>query len=239
VIPGKDNASNAVGLVGPSTYAITTPPYQLSSCDQVLLIEGQRIKDMRDYALKEKAFFTFSMYMINVSLEKNPEKFIDSLTMEKINTIPYVMLGAPACVNFQSPNKNIAICFDKEEYTTQIIQVYNDFLKCRKGIKILTVEEMRHIVEQCQKGIVVTGNAPAGNTILPSTPGIMAVNGTHGIMAVNGTPGIMAVNGTPGIIAVNGTPGIMTANGSMSLNAQGVNMGMQIPGARQMIVILG
>jgi hypothetical protein len=199
VFPGKNNASNAVGQVGPSTFAITNPPYQLGSCDQVLLIESQRIINMRDYSKREKVFFTFSMYLINVFQEKNADKLIDSLGMDKINTLPYVMQGAPTCVNFPGDKKNIAMCFDKEEYTGEIIQVYKDLLDCRKGKKVLTVEEMRQIVQQCQA-------AQAVSTVGVTT-GITGTTGTAGIVGAAGAQ-TSGTNATPGV----GTPTV-TPNG--------------------------
>jgi hypothetical protein len=199
VFPGRSNSSNAVGLVGPSYYAITTPPYHLSSCDQVLLIEAQRIIEMRDYSTKAKAFFTLSMYLINVFEEKNADKLVDSLSMDKITTLPYVIQGAPKCVNFQGvaqnkTSKNIAMCFDNEEFTGQIIEVYKDLLTCRSGGKILTYAEMKKIVEQCQLSNqgAAAGMTPGAVTTTSNVPGL--VNGVSNTNNVQTQVKQMVVN---------------------------------------------
>ena len=69
VFEGKINATDAVGKVGFTNYSIYKPPYKVKRCDQILLLPGKKL-DPSDYCLKEDAFMTMSIYMMNFFLKK-------------------------------------------------------------------------------------------------------------------------------------------------------------------------
>ena len=150
VFNGQSNSSDALGFVGPTNYSISAPPYAVKDCNQVLLVDVQRITDMKDYCKKEQGFFTMSIYMINIFQAKDSNKLIDSLTMDKLVNTPYDLPGAPNCMNFEGKTKGIAICVQSPDIVFQLKQAYEEFLRCRKGLKPLTPEEILRLMKECE-----------------------------------------------------------------------------------------
>jgi hypothetical protein len=155
VFSGSHNASNAVGTVGLANLSITELPNTVKRCDQVILVEVNRIKDFNDYCKVEKAFFTMSVYIINLFESKNSDKLIESITLDKLANVPKYLEGAPNCLDFYGKTgKRMGICFESQTKAESIIEAYKAFMKCRMGdnLKELTLEQMRAIFEMACGG---------------------------------------------------------------------------------------
>jgi hypothetical protein len=132
VFEGKINATDAVGMVGFTNYSVFRPPYKVKRCDQILLLPGKKL-DMKDYCIKEDAFMTMSIYMVNFFLKKNPDKLLESFPMDQITTAPSQLPGAPGCTMWITKYRSFPYCYASEEILEQVIQAYYDFMNCRKG----------------------------------------------------------------------------------------------------------
>jgi hypothetical protein len=170
VFKGQTNSSNALGHVGPTDFSISSPPYKVKSCDQVLLIPGKRILDFNDYCKKQDGFFTMSIYMVNSFEAKDSNKLVDSITMDKMTKLPTHLVGAPGCVDFRGSSNRIAICLDNPELVDQIIKAYSDFLSCRRGesLKEYSSEDIREI-RQMKDYLLHELAVCRGNTTSPYT----------------------------------------------------------------------
>jgi hypothetical protein len=162
--------------VGTVNYSISEPPYLVKSCDQVLLIPAKRIYDFNDYCKKSDGFLTVSVYMVNLFEAKDSNKLVESITLDKMTQMPQVLSGAPGCIDFQGGDKRIAACFDYPESVTEVIQAYQDFLRCRMGdnLKQLSWNDIRNIIMSSCMGQSTTYNATSflaagGNYTLGAT----------------------------------------------------------------------
>lgn len=126
------NTTNSIGFT--NSTRLTGSPYQIKSCDQVLEIEGNRILDIKDYTKREPAFFTMNVYFINMFKTKDGNTLIESIPMNKIKIKPEILNGSHSCIHFTvSIDKHIEMCMKNKEAAIQLLDAYNNFLKCRAG----------------------------------------------------------------------------------------------------------
>lgn len=131
--PVENKSTNAVGDLGPLSFAVTREPFKLVTCDQVIVIEGESIKDFTDYTKKQPAWFTLSLYMINMLGQRKANTIQNHILLQNLSALPSKILGAPKCIQFLdiARNNKIAMCLSREDLADQIISVYMDLLKCR------------------------------------------------------------------------------------------------------------
>jgi hypothetical protein len=147
-------ATNAVGQLGPLSFAITRPPYKISSCDQVVIVNGETFSNPRDYSKREKAWFTLSVYMVNsfsfdAAGKRDSQNLRNHMLIQEITSMPMEIIGAPGCLEFfDSKNMNrIVACFD--EATQKLIKAtYMDLMKCRIGddLKNLNSDQLAELI---------------------------------------------------------------------------------------------
>lgn len=160
IFTGKQNSSDAAGLVGPLNFSISNPPYIVERCDQVLLLPGKKL-NLKDYCSKEDAFMTLSIYMANLFLTKDSNKLIESIPMDQVTQLPSKLPGAPSCTTYQTRFKSFAFCYETEQILDQVIEAYKEFFRCRKGIRPPSVPTV--LVEACDLGkIDFSENGPFG-----------------------------------------------------------------------------
>ncbi len=126
------NSTNAAGYVGGLNHSITSSPYKVERCDQVLLIKGKHM-DLNDYCMKKDAFMTMSIYMLNLFEVQDSSKLVESIPMYQISTIPSPLQGALSCTQFQGTTKSFGFCYDTKEVLGQIIKAFKSFSNCMKG----------------------------------------------------------------------------------------------------------
>lgn len=163
VFLGLTNSSNALGYVGPVNYSVSVPPYVVKSCDQVILVPVKRISNFNDYCKKDEGFLTMSVYMVNLFETKDSNKLVESITLDKMTNIPVPLAGAPGCIDFRGGDKRIAACFEENDAVNQLIQAYQDFMRCRNGdnLKDLSWNEMRNILMSACMGQKTSFNTTA------------------------------------------------------------------------------
>jgi hypothetical protein len=148
VFLGTTNSSNALGFVGNVTNSVSVPPYVVKRCDQVILVAGKRITNFKDYCQKTEGYLTMSVYMVNLFEARDSNKLVESITLDKMTQMPQVLAGAPGCIDFIGGDKRIATCFEEPETVNELIQAYQDFLRCRMGdnLKQLSWNDIRNII---------------------------------------------------------------------------------------------
>ena len=125
--------TNAAGFFSNSTRIVGTP-YKITTCDQVVEIDAERITDYKDYSKKEKAFFTMSIYMVNMFGSKDSNTMKESISLDNFINTPSVLQGSVSCVDFFGMHdKRFSICLPDKETAKNVIDTFNLFLKCRLG----------------------------------------------------------------------------------------------------------
>lgn len=112
---------------------ITASPYHVTACDQVIEIQAKYLTDLTDFSKKADAFFTFSLYMINQFAQRDVNTIMNSISMYKLKTTPSIITGSVSCVSFAASSNNITICLPDKDTANQIIEAFNQFMKCRIG----------------------------------------------------------------------------------------------------------
>lgn len=153
-------ATNALGKIGPLTFAITQPPYKLFSCDQVFVIQGQTFVSPNNYQIRKPAVFTLSVYMINLFDTKDTRTIKNHILLENITDLPSNIQGAPTCINFldAKTNNKIPMCFNSKDNADQIKEAFMDLLKCRIGdnLKNVKTDDVRKVFEASCLGVPIT-----------------------------------------------------------------------------------
>jgi hypothetical protein len=113
---------------------VSSPPYKVMSCDQVVEIEAGTLLDLNDFTKKGNGFFTISMYMVN-QFQKRDGNFLEkSITLDRIISMPKIIQGAVSCIGFfDTGDKYISICPKDINTSNQILDAFSQFMKCRMG----------------------------------------------------------------------------------------------------------
>lgn len=129
------NSTNVVGALSSSDVIINKAPYEVTKCDQVIMLAAKRIKNFEDYTSRSPAFFTMSAYLINMFESKDNNKLLESINLAHIQKLPQVMKGSKNCLLFEDgvSHRNISMCIDKEENLEEVKKSYSSFMTCRMG----------------------------------------------------------------------------------------------------------
>jgi hypothetical protein len=173
---GKDlHASNAAGYVGNRSLSISKAPWRIKTCDQVIQITAQRLKDYNDYSLREPAFFTISIYMINMFSGKDNTRLVESINIENVNNVPDIIPGSKSCLDFSDVKnkKRISLCLDDQERVDDVKEALQKIMRCRMGdnLKELPVNTIKKIFEASCLGMnlqFTSKMAGTANTFLAS-----------------------------------------------------------------------
>jgi hypothetical protein len=129
------NTTNVVGALSTSDVIINKAPYEVTKCEQVIMLKAKRIADFDDYTTRAPAFFTMSAYLINMFESQDNNKLLESINLAHIKIIPSVLEGSKTCLGFQDGvnYRNISLCIDDQETFDAILKSYNSFMTCRMG----------------------------------------------------------------------------------------------------------
>jgi hypothetical protein len=152
---GGSKATNAVGLLGPKTFAITQTPYKVFSCDQVIIAPGYTFIDPSNYLFRKSALFTLTAYIINQFDSTDPKTLRTQILMNDVTEVPEIIMGAPDCLRIidNRNSKQIDMCFDGSK-AAQIKLAIDEFIKCRMGdnLKKMTAAEVSKIFKSACLG---------------------------------------------------------------------------------------
>ncbi len=161
VFQGKNNASDAAGIVGSANFSVTGPPYMVQDCNQIFLVDAERIISNSDYSKREKGLFTLSIYLANIFQGKDVNKLVESITLDKMTGAPIHIPGAPGCLDYSAEGKNILVCFASKDIADQLVKASFDFHNCRKGRIPVTPKDVTEMLSACQR-ITIPASGPAG-----------------------------------------------------------------------------
>lgn len=131
---GNATSSNGTHAGGSGAKTITGPPFKITTCDQVIQISAKTLLDYQDFTKKGDAFFTLSVYMVNMFESNNGDTLKNSITLDRIIKLPGIIPGSVSCVDFHdTTDKQFAICLPTKEEAKELIKAVNQFMKCRMG----------------------------------------------------------------------------------------------------------
>jgi hypothetical protein len=134
------DASNALGYVGSSkNFTISAAPYLVTRCDQVLHIQVDRIKNMKNYCEKEPALFTMSIYVLNIFKTSNADSLISSVYLKRMRNEPRVLPGASLCIQISEESSSFAFCLKTEKDVEDVLATYAKFRNCQFTREVNTI----------------------------------------------------------------------------------------------------
>lgn len=113
----------------------------MQSCDQVLYIPGKIITNLEDFSTKKDAFFTINIYFANYFESKDPKTLKESISLQKLNKLPQIILGTKSCIEISNVEKSFNICLESKEVAEQIIAAFDNYFKCRIGNNLAATDE--------------------------------------------------------------------------------------------------
>lgn len=136
-----------------TTPVVTSAPFIVKTCDQVLYIQGaQKLKNYDDCSSREDGFFTMSMFMVNYFQKDVASTLRKSILIEDMNLLPsYVPGTMKKCLNFvdgKTPGQ-FAVCFNDPAVTETLYAAFMSFMKCRMGdnLRPLTLPQLKKVYE--------------------------------------------------------------------------------------------
>jgi len=145
--------------VGNRTFSVDKAPWRMKTCDQVLQISAQRIKDYNDYSVREPAFFTMSIYMINMFSGKDNTRLVESVNVENVVNQPDIVKGSKNCIDFvdTTNSKRISMCLDDVDRVEDIKEAFQKIMRCRMGdnLKELPINTIKKIFQASCLGMNV------------------------------------------------------------------------------------
>lgn len=144
----KDNSTT-------NSTIITSYPFKVNKCTQVIYYEGHTLSNPLDFASKDKnAFFTMSAFMINMFESKDSKTLLESINLSHITTYPYFLQGSKTCIFFEDSksNRNITLCTKEEKEYQSLLDAYRTLLNCRGG-NSLSKEQQTQVIKASCNGI--------------------------------------------------------------------------------------
>ena len=143
-----------------SNYTVSEPPYTIKSCDQLVQFEAQILTDFDDFSKKKPAFFTISIYMLNMFESSTSSKLSLSILLDNIRQEPFLLTGSVSCISINDAKnrKTIGLCLPNKDRMNDILKVFRDFFRCRAGddLKPIPIDVIKHLIryKNCSEKIV-------------------------------------------------------------------------------------
>ena len=152
---------NSIGLKVDKSMVLQSFPFKVTRCDQIVLFKAKYISDMGDYRFRKDGFFTITAYYVNQFLNKDAKKLDESILLTESKRIPQHLKGARGCIYVDGgPHRNdIAMCLGSKAKAQNILNVLNDFERCRLGDNLQPIpkEVLRKLIRTCLKGKLKAG----------------------------------------------------------------------------------
>jgi len=147
---------NSIGLKVDKSMVLDAFPFKVTRCDQIVLFKAKYIHDMGDYRFRKDGFFTLTAYYVNQFLDKDAKKLDESILLTESKRIPQHLKGARGCIYVDGgPHRNdIAICLGSKVKAQNILNVLNDFERCRLGDNLQPIPKavLQKLIRTCLKG---------------------------------------------------------------------------------------
>lgn len=139
---------DVVGKPANVSIAVTTSPWEVTACNQVLLIKAESLKDLaidKDYMEREPAYFTMNAYMVNKFKSANLSSLLESIHLNHMKVEPYLLGGSKSCLVFQDGygGRQFALCMSTLLEANQVLRAYETFEKCRLGADLKPYDKLQ------------------------------------------------------------------------------------------------
>jgi len=151
----KKKYSNSLGLKVEKKMIVESFPFKVERCDQMVHFKAKYIHDMGDYRFRKDGFFTITAYYVNQFKDKDAKKLDESILLTESKFIARHLKGARGCIYIDGGNfrNDIAICLDTKAKAKNILNVINDFARCRMGdnLKPIPLATIKKLIRDCGK----------------------------------------------------------------------------------------
>lgn len=118
-----------IGFIG-KDHIVYKEPYELSDCNQVLLMDIKIIMDTVDFSNQSKdTFVTLSAYIINFYLNSDKDDLYKSFYYKEVSNKPS-SINYKSCVIIGTYDDSIRFCFGNDSKKEAFIKAYNYFYSC-------------------------------------------------------------------------------------------------------------
>ena len=133
-------------------------PFYVSRCDQIVTFKAQYIPDMGEYRHREDGWFTLTAHFTNLFNDNSAEKLIRSIMMTATKVMPSHLRGTGNCILIRGGigDKDLTICLPDKYREDNILEVLEEFAKCRGGLYDSHLDKLRitqDILECSKEGI--------------------------------------------------------------------------------------
>jgi len=113
--------------------------------------------DVNDFTKKSPAFFTLSVYLLNIFEKQDINTLIQSVSLNKIITLPQIIPGSVSCINFSNGKKPVTMCLPDKNQANNVIKAFSQIMKCRMGdnLKDTPVTTIQNILKTSCLGLDV------------------------------------------------------------------------------------
>ena len=150
VAAAKYNGSihDAIGFPSNDTIIVDSPPWEVKSCNELLLINAESLKDLtitKNYMEREPAYFTMNAYLINKFKNSSLQSLEESIRMSNLKVEPSILLGSKSCIVFidKYSSRQFSMCLQSDLQANQILLAFKTFQKCRLGDDLAPYDKIK------------------------------------------------------------------------------------------------
>lgn len=128
---------NSLGQKVEGRTSLESFPYNVTRCDQIVIVKGDFMPDLGNYSLRKEGLFVFTAHHANLFSARDPSKLIQSILLSETNSFPSPIRGARGCLSIDAGVKNkMTLCVGTVRKLENLIEVMNKFSDCRGGLLI-------------------------------------------------------------------------------------------------------
>ena len=157
-VPNKEkggNFHNSIGLKVDKSMVLDSFPFKVTRCDQIVMFPAKYISDMGDYRFRKDGFFSLTAYYVNQFREKDAKKLDESILLTESKNVALHLKGARGCIYIDGGKfrNDIAICLANKVQAQNILNVMNEFERCRLGdnLQPIPIDLIRKLIRACGK----------------------------------------------------------------------------------------
>jgi len=131
----KQDNYDSLGLKVDQNVFLTSQPFALSRCDQIVSFQADLIPDLDDYTTRQPSNFMITAYNINVFDKTDPAQLIKSILFTSGNKAPQSPVGALNCLSIDGGvlDGQLMFCLKDDKEFSNISSVISLFEDCRTG----------------------------------------------------------------------------------------------------------
>ncbi len=158
---------NSIGEPVLKSVALSSFPFHVTRCDQLVLFPCNYINDEDDYRVRRKGFVAITAHYTNLfEGGKDGQKLIQQIISSSMPSDPIHITGARGCIRVHggAKQRNIDVCVPSLGYAQNLINVYETFARCRVGDNLAPIPPwlLKQLLQMCHiDRAVLSGPVPA------------------------------------------------------------------------------